>query len=129
MIKGINSNNKEKLIHGVRNAAWDLTYITYWGDKAEHEQGESIWFLCSNDKVLKKIAESILIEKGLERDDFLKDIFIGFWGHKDGVKVFTQYQSFKEDVFAQRVKRKDFVRGLERQIDSTILNYEEALKT
>lgn len=129
MIKGINSANKEKLIHGVRNAAWDLKYITYWGNKAEQEQGQTIWFLCSNDNVLKKIAELMLIEKGNERNDFLKNIFMGYWGYEDGFKVFTQYQSLEEEVLAQGVKRKDIVRGLERQIDSAILSYEEALKT
>ena len=129
MIKGINSNNKEKLIQGARNAAWDLLYITYWAEKAEKEQGKTIWFICSNDKVLKKIAESIFIVKSADRDSFLGGLFEEYWGEKNGMQVLEIYKALENEVKSEKVKRDKFIEELELHLDSDVHNYEQAIRT
>jgi hypothetical protein len=59
MIKKINSTNLDKLQDGLRNAAWDLTYIIKFRKLSKDQPENIVWFFCSYDKVLKKIARNL----------------------------------------------------------------------
>lgn len=129
MVKGIASDNKDKLIRGIQSAAWDLSYVTYWANKAEQEQGKAIWFLCSNDKVLKRIAESILLVKGHDRDAFLGSMFACYWGARDASMVLQDYRTLEDEIRAQGDEREQNIQDLELSLDGAIMHCEEALRT
>jgi hypothetical protein len=47
MIKKINSTNLDKLQDGLRNAAWDLTYIIKFRKLSKDQPENIVWFFCS----------------------------------------------------------------------------------
>jgi hypothetical protein len=61
MIKGINSLNREKVLKGIRNAAWDMTIVHYWSHQVVHrEDGEPFCIFCTADKGLKSVARNVI---------------------------------------------------------------------
>jgi hypothetical protein len=60
IIKGINSASTEKVIKGIKNAAWDMTLAHYWTNFVIHRkpQGPCL-ILCTQDKALKYITDGL----------------------------------------------------------------------
>lgn len=54
VFKNVASRDRKKALAGVRNAAWDLVYITAWHEKV---QEHALTVLCSRDRVLLTTAE------------------------------------------------------------------------
>jgi hypothetical protein len=58
VFKNVGSTDRKKALAGVRNAAWDLVYVTAWYEKIKTQtEGNHLTVLCSRDKVLLKVAE------------------------------------------------------------------------
>jgi hypothetical protein len=58
VFKNIGSTDRKKALAGVRNAAWDLVYITAWYEKIKAQgQEHKLTVLCSRDRVLLTAAE------------------------------------------------------------------------
>lgn len=56
--KNIGSTDRKKALLGVRNAAWDLVYITAWYERIKTQaRTNEFTVLCSRDGVLLKVAE------------------------------------------------------------------------
>jgi hypothetical protein len=64
LLKSVQSTNVEKCLDGIRNAAWDLTYISHWAKQSIKDEGRRIWILCSNDRVLRSIARFAVGKEG-----------------------------------------------------------------
>ena len=61
VLKHLRSDDRQRALKGVRNAAWDLAYITYWGQLLKRQDREKcLWIFCSLDKALRRVARSIL---------------------------------------------------------------------
>jgi len=56
LLKSAQSPEPEKCFAGVRNAAWDLTYVSYWSKRSVEDEGKRIWILCTYDKNLRDLA-------------------------------------------------------------------------
>lgn len=66
MLKGVNSNNMDKVLHGIRNAAWDMTTANYWSKSVAKRNGnEPFYIFCTADKALKEVTRNILDQTGL----------------------------------------------------------------
>jgi hypothetical protein len=60
IFKNIGSTDRKKALVGVRNAAWDLVYITAWYEKIKTQaQKHELTVLCSRDRVLLTAAERL----------------------------------------------------------------------
>ena len=59
MLKGVGSGSLEASIRGIRNAAWDLVYLSYWARKATANDPRVGWVFCSRDGALMEIARSL----------------------------------------------------------------------
>jgi hypothetical protein len=64
LLKSVQSSNVEKCLAGIRNAAWDLTYISHWSKQSVEDEGRRIWILCTNDRVLRSLARVAVGEDG-----------------------------------------------------------------
>lgn len=58
VFKNIGSPDRKKALAGVKNAAWDLVYITAWFERIKaQEEANELTVLCSRDGVLLNVAE------------------------------------------------------------------------
>jgi hypothetical protein len=58
VFKNVRSPNREKALAGVKNAVWDLVYITEWYEKIKVQaKTHELTVLCSRDKLLLNVAE------------------------------------------------------------------------
>lgn len=60
MIKRVNSDDPAAVKRGIENAAWDLVYLKHWKDQVSASAADSIWFVCTNDQLLKRIARLMI---------------------------------------------------------------------
>lgn len=58
--KGSKSNNYQKVLAGINNQAWDITYITAWSMQYRNEKSNDITMFATDDKTQKVIAVNIL---------------------------------------------------------------------
>lgn len=66
MLKGVYSKNERKVLNGIRNAAWDMTIISYWSQKViTRKNDEPHYIFCSADTALKEIAKLLLDQSEL----------------------------------------------------------------
>jgi hypothetical protein len=94
MLKKIGSANRERALLGIKNAAWDLTFMTTWSKKAEaFQETNRLWLLCSRDKALLRIASCLFATGNDEKAiaEQVKPIFVEHWGEKKGDNLFTYY--------------------------------------
>jgi hypothetical protein len=61
MLKGVNSNNPEKAMHGIRNAAWDMATTHFWTNAVAKRKGNDPFLIfCTADKALNKVSKYII---------------------------------------------------------------------
>ena len=79
MIEGIGSSDNLKFLHGIQKAAWDMTYITYWGKSIRMSQPTTTWLLCSNDKAMKRIAKALFVPDEHNEELSLTNFVSEYW--------------------------------------------------
>lgn len=61
MMKGVNSSNPKKAMHGVRNAAWDMATTHYWTNLVvKRKQNDPFFIFCTADNPLKIVSKYII---------------------------------------------------------------------
>lgn len=86
MLKGVNSTSLDRCVSGVSNAAWDLTYISYW-TKYTHQVGR-IWILCSNDRAVRQIARS-----SIARNQSIERLLNENWSGTEARYILEHYET------------------------------------
>lgn len=121
LLKNVQSGNAEKCLEGIRNAAWDLTYISHWVRQSNKDEGRRIWILCSNDRALRSIAR---IAVGKEGE--ISGLFRENWRTKDAsslerlyVDAWRHAQSSEERLACMQ-NRMDNIDDLTKSIESQI---------
>jgi hypothetical protein len=88
LFKDLKSEDREKAIKGIRNATWDLTYLSEWQKRVnEQEQNNRIIIFCSLDKPLRKLARSLI-----------SDLLFQDWGVAAENRLRNQYESYVKDI-------------------------------
>ena len=60
-LKDLRNSNRSLALEGVRNCAWDLTYITVWLELLRMQSDKNcLYSFCSRDKVLRRVAQHML---------------------------------------------------------------------
>ena len=92
VFKNIGSTDRKRALAGVKNAAWDLVYITAWFQriKAQEETNE-LTVLCSRDRVLLEVAE-------LLRSSVFDGTIPPFENAGFGRSVVGRYNSYVSDL-------------------------------
>ena len=60
-----NLRNRDRTLapKGLRNCAWDLTYVTWWGELLKRQSREQrLHLFCTRDKALRRVAQQILVK-------------------------------------------------------------------
>jgi len=127
MVKGINSNNVQKLSEGIKNAAWDCTYIRHWLKLINNSPSDNICFLCSNDNAMKKIALSLYPKDNKTEEETLLEHFTEYWGDKDGLKLYKKYKTERDSVSKNEEVRKNNVKNRLEKVDEMIEKLEVSL--
>jgi hypothetical protein len=92
IFKNIGSSNRKKALAGVRNAAWDLVYITAWHERIKTQvQKHELTVLCSRDRVFLTVAE-------LLRNAVLEGISPPFQKAGFGSSTLRRYRSYVSDL-------------------------------
>ncbi len=86
LLKHARSANAAKCLAGIRNAAWDLTYISHWAKQSVADEGRRIWILCTNDKVLQDLAKVAVGDESQISELFQKN-----WQPAEAVELEQQY--------------------------------------
>ncbi len=97
LLKKLRSPDRQKALEGIRNAAWDLTYLSEWSLKIlEQDSKNEIWLFASLDKKLRDFARTILAFK--EHENPLKDMMIEYLGEQDGNSIFTLLTKYRSSL-------------------------------
>jgi hypothetical protein len=99
MIKNLNSPQQRLRLRGVRNAAWDITFIQEWSGHVRKESGtRQLWLGVSNDKAVLKTASRILSTNnfsGIGPGARLLNILREDWGDSKAEIIFKKYCELK----------------------------------
>lgn len=92
VFKSIGSTDRKKALAGVRNAAWDLVYITAWFERIKTQsEANEFTVLCSKDRVFLNVAE-------LLRSAVLDGTMPPFEKAGFGTSVSDRYNSYISDL-------------------------------
>ncbi len=123
MIKGINSQSEQKTIHGLQNAAWDLTYIRMWSSFYQTSNLNRLWLLCSNDLALRSIAKMQFEDSEQSGNPVLEQLQ-EYWPKSDAQKIFDVYEQALANVANEKDKRQQRVKDITESIDKFITDLE-----
>lgn len=60
LLKNLRSDNRERALNGIRNAAWDVTFLSDWISRTSKQKTESmLTVLCSLDRSLLRLANML----------------------------------------------------------------------
>ncbi len=100
MFKRLKGKSVQKAMHGIRNAAWDMTLISEW-ELRQHELSETknYHLICSLDQAIMDVAAWIMSQEkdaGLRREQ-LRNSFLSNW-NAAGDKLFSAYETMCSTV-------------------------------
>jgi hypothetical protein len=93
MLKGINSESFNVCVRGIRNAAWDLVYLSDWARHARANDPRIAWLFCTRDVALLEIARRLVAP----RDDgsqeaAQQDVLLRHWSNSDAEAIARYYR-------------------------------------
>jgi len=124
MLRGIGSENASKLHSGLQNSAWDCVYVKHWVNRASQSTSDIIWFLCSNDTVLKQVGAVLLQRQGEDSSTKLTLQMEEVWGKKKGRKLYDHYHMQTKSMNHDSPARKQLVIERVANVDNMISDLE-----
>ncbi|WP_044411317.1 hypothetical protein [Thiomicrospira microaerophila] len=119
MLKGIGSDNPEKLKAGLHNAAWDLTYLRRWQQNYRVNEPHDIWLFSTRDKALHKLAKHFFIAE-------LDMLFTPYWDAEKATDLCNFYKTIADQVHAEN-DRESRQKAVKENLDALITEYEQKL--
>lgn len=92
MIKSLLSSDREKAILGIRNAAWDITYLSEFIKAAKRDEADRRYILATCDKALADVGALLIM--GPERDEncpSLEEGLQSYWSSRDALRITGRY--------------------------------------
>ncbi len=126
MIKNINSHSKQKLIHGIQNAAWDLTFIRGWSNFYQSSNLNRLWLLCSNDTALRSITK-MLFEDSEQSENSVLEQLQKYWPVSDAQRIYDVYKQARADNNNDNDKRQEKIKDRIKSLDNSIVDLETKL--
>ncbi|WP_019866082.1 hypothetical protein [Methylovulum miyakonense] len=127
MIKNINTKDFPTLIKNIKNAAWDLTYLAELRKRSKNQPDDTIWFFCSQDKLLQRIERLLLLKKGYEIEAVIQNLIDEFWGKSNVQKVYKYYQMLSAPLKSET--RREHNKNVLSQTDKMITDLEATIES
>ncbi|MEQ1635930.1 MAG: hypothetical protein ABL903_04510 [Methylococcales bacterium] len=128
MINDIKSPDFEIQKEGLKNTAWDLTFLTEWDTKCRSQPKTTVWFFCTHDKVLEAIARYCHPKQVEDKDITLQNLITDYWGKSEGKKVYSHYKEMEKAISSNIDNRRDHNRTVWSNIDKMIEDLELELQ-
>jgi len=134
LFKGLRSKNRDRALAGIRNAAWDLTFIYAWmGDlRAMHASGRIV-IMASLDKGLHSIARKMMVvgeddeHSQISQERLLEDEYLTSWGPVQGKRVLDAYLATQARRATHPEKRREltieYTNNVERELEEEIRKF------
>lgn len=133
LFKGLRSDNRDTALAGIRNAAWDLTFIYAWMNDVRSMQNTGrIVIMASLDKRLHSIARSLVVvgEDDLQAENsqerLLEEEFFTSWGAVRGKRILDAYLMAQTHRITYPEKREltyDYTKKVERELEEAIRRF------
>lgn len=78
MIKHSNTKDFQRCQKGIKNAAWDLTYLSHWVRRSRQEVAHA-WMFCTNDRALAYLGQHLVTDEGDEHHHRLAVVLRHHW--------------------------------------------------
>ncbi len=87
IFKDLLNRDRSLALKGPRNCAWDLTYVTSWGELLKQQSSENrLYLFCTRDRALRRVADQVLAEPHLGDQDIRQKL-----SETLGVGVYEHY--------------------------------------
>lgn len=128
MLKQVRSRSFEQCRAGIRNAAWDLTYLSFWLSKAAIENPHVGWILCTQDRALLGIGRRLAgpLEAESQREA-LQTILRANWSEREAREIKHHYDALTAIVAIDREARDEEVKRRP-STEALLRNLEEELR-
>jgi hypothetical protein len=128
MIKGINSESADKFKNGLKNAAWDLVYISHWGRNCKEANENTLWLLCSNDLALRGVACNIFEDPKMG-ENHLQHLLSYYWGAQKAATILDVYNKTFFSINSDPSLRDTVLKYRFSELDKSILSLERSVMT
>jgi hypothetical protein len=128
MIKDVSKPDPDKVLTGVRNAAWDLTYVSAWGRRARRAAPRELSFLCSNDKIVKTMAKPIFVTNEQDTDEELTQFLRKYWPKDAAAKLLAAMNIHQTRITSDTGERRKLVEARYNEMGAAIERAENALR-
>lgn len=94
LFKSLRSSDRDRALAGIRNAAWDLAFVSEWWNKVRTQSDDKkIWILATLDRGLHDIARAFVgpADTPEPADTSLRVEFVTFWGPDKGGRLVDLY--------------------------------------
>ncbi|MEK6763698.1 MAG: hypothetical protein AABY96_13375 [Nitrospirota bacterium] len=95
LFKSLRSTNRDRALKGIRNAAWDMAFVSEWSYKIGTQcESDKLWILASLDRGLHEVARAFVLPAGSVKsvDASIRDEFVTLWGAYKGDCLVNLYQ-------------------------------------
>ena len=128
MIKGLSKPDPDKALAGIRNAAWDLTYVSAWGRRARRAAPRELSFLCSNDKIVKTLARPIFVTNDQDADEELTLFLLKYWPKNKATKLLAAINDHQTRITSDTGERLNIVEARYKEMGAAIERTQNALR-
>jgi hypothetical protein len=74
-LKDLRNSDRSLALKGLRNAAWDLTYVTCWVQLLKRQNQENrLYMFCTRDKALRRLAHQMLVKPHVADEDIAHEL-------------------------------------------------------
>jgi hypothetical protein len=134
LFKGLRSENRDRALAGIRNAAWDLTFIYAWMDdlRTMHSSGRIV-IMASLDKALHSIARNMMAvgedddHAEVSQAQLLEEEYLTSWGPVRGRRVLDAYLATQARRVTHTEKRREltleYTKDVERELEEEIRRF------
>lgn len=129
MLQGVRSASLERCLKSIRNAAWDLAYVSYWEKYARDGESDKIWIFCTFDRLLGQLARAAVGDRDGDTEAAAGGLFRANWSTPDAEALFAHYKDVlsraepspeREAVVRHRLENiDDLTLGTERELAAT----------
>lgn len=128
LIKRINSRYSDKLLDGIKNATWDMCYLSHWGKMVTSSDSNKANLLCSCDTDLLDVAECLFFNNSVTvTETAIERVFLKHWPPNLMKQLIEQRSQLHESVRKNPKKRELHIKESWGRLDQMILREEAAL--
>lgn len=128
LIKSINSQSSDKLLKGIKNATWDMSYLSHWGKMVASSDSNKATLFCSCDIDLLDVAECLFFNNLVTVPQTPPErVFSKHWPPEFMKQLIEQYSQLLESIRNHPNKRELHIKASWNRLDQMILQEEAAL--